>query len=478
MPLGAQVDTKRPLRVSKIAGEITVVKNLANPTVYYRAGQNGESVSSSLNDGSLAKGASLILAQTEFFIATEAGAQVEIRNEPVNVPSTVTQTYPDVREYGPFGANHESDNREGETLEKALTAAQGTSSPSEVRKIQLPGGRARIFAAQGPKGGTGIRLVGTGGGDGTGAGGGFGPGTEIIMSEKGGRAFDFRNGYWCGAEDVAFYNDNKSFGEEEQVVMDLTGAQIPRFDRCTFGTLLSGQQTTQAMLLVGSNSGVFNGCKFVNTNLGLIGRVGEAPGSFAHTFNGCIFFANRTAHVWNSHANWTFNGCVFEPLFTAAGVEKEAGSFKWAGATTGALELNLVGCWHGGLPAKRTGIVVDFIGEGLNILGGEMGEAEIAVRVNSAAKKVKVLGPLVRNLTKGLETLGGTPPEDVEWDPVYGESVTTPFTITTAPKGGRIVGGARRTWGKVASPAAELAPLKKAVDELREAAYSHGVTQE
>lgn len=82
MALGAAVDTKRPLKVVKEDGETTLVKSIANPTVYYKQGSAQESVSPTLNDGSLAKGETLTVSQNTSLIAKEAGAQVEIFTKP------------------------------------------------------------------------------------------------------------------------------------------------------------------------------------------------------------------------------------------------------------------------------------------------------------------------------------------------------------------------------------------------------------
>lgn len=44
MGQAVQVDYKRPLRVAKQDGEVTIVKNITGPTVYYKSGQAGEAM--------------------------------------------------------------------------------------------------------------------------------------------------------------------------------------------------------------------------------------------------------------------------------------------------------------------------------------------------------------------------------------------------------------------------------------------------
>jgi hypothetical protein len=85
MPLGAKVDYKMPLRVSKVDGEPTIVKNITSPTVYYKSGAAGESVSSTLKDGELALGQELTLSQTTFFIAKAPAAKEQITDAQVEI---------------------------------------------------------------------------------------------------------------------------------------------------------------------------------------------------------------------------------------------------------------------------------------------------------------------------------------------------------------------------------------------------------
>lgn len=88
MAVGCGVDTVHPIELTTLAELPLIVKNVGSKTVFYKQGQSGSSVSSTLNDGSITAGNEFTVTQPTWVIAKEAGAQLDILAVP---PTTTTR---------------------------------------------------------------------------------------------------------------------------------------------------------------------------------------------------------------------------------------------------------------------------------------------------------------------------------------------------------------------------------------------------
>jgi hypothetical protein len=182
---------------------------------------------------------------------------------------------------------------------------------------------------------------------------------------------------------------------------------------------------------------------------------------------------NQVKHVANPYTDWIFTGCTFEPLFSNMGAELGAGA---VGMSSGlpAKSLQLLGCYFG--DGAETGQQVQFAGSGLKISGGTLSDANILVQLLEGATNV-YCDATMGNAAYGLYA-GAAGVSRVRLYSDIGESVTTPVYKPFGLKGSTIQLGAGAAYGKIASPAAELAALKTAVDAIRAQLVSAGITEE
>lgn len=256
MALGAQVDTKRPLKVVKEDGETTIVTNITTPTVYYRQGSNGESVSSSLNDGSLAKGATLTVTQPTFLIATEPAAMVEIATKPS--PGSFSEEVITVVEAGKFNVKNPA--YAGGAVGNGVTN-DNAAIKAAIEAVKAAGGGTLLFPA-------GKYLV-----------------NEVVNEFKGGDAPVILEGV----------------GRQATELIKATTGNTPvvKFKSTTAGEFICNSQIRNMSIFGKASEGpgiVFENCaytkvincQFFSTSVGW-----EAKGLVSASIEDCVFFNNN-----------------------------------------------------------------------------------------------------------------------------------------------------------------------------------------
>lgn len=485
MAAGIGVDTKRPLAVAKEDGEVTIVKNIASPTIYYKAGQNGESVSSTSNDGSLAKGASLTLTQTEFFIATESGALVEIETKPA--PTGFSESIITVVESNEFNIRNprfnggaKGDNKTDDSVAiNECVAALSKVSPQGGEVICPPG--RYVFEAKPleAKSLTSLTIVGRGGRDGNDIGGTYGAATQFLYNGTGARGFDFRKNFGLTVRAVEFTATNSA---NKEILVDMESAKACQFydSKMIASGATTIAETTGLNISGKADSCNFYSCTFASNLFGVLGGTETEAEQISamHNFNGCSFLSNQEKHILNAGPKWTFMGCTFEQLRNNKGEEKATNAIGcYANQGTRVTEsLSFIGCSIGDGPVLK-GNQIEFTGKGLTLIGGGLGVGEKGIVLGAKSQGIVVMGTKIVNLTTAVEI--GAECSRIYYAP---NSVTVSGTEIVNPEnaeGSVLPTGKGKKWKKIAGAAGEeLKAVKELANELREVAISLGHVKE
>jgi hypothetical protein len=315
------------------------------------------------------------------------------------------------------------------------------------------------------KGKNGVRIRGAGGRSGSLVGGPVHQGATSIFYNGAATArfLDLRNSYSCSLVDINVFANSKAFGEGEGIIVDWSGSQEPFAENVTTESTGTGEVfSAYGWYMQGSNSGVFINCAYKANKVHVLGRA-AAVATGAHKWYGGFFVGARSKSVLNPGLWWSFFGCVFEPLGNAKGeTTNEAGAIGVQEALP-AEQLDLIGCWLGGLEEK--GSQIEWTGKGLRILGGTIGAAHAGVVLFGTYSGIEIATEFA-----GVN-IAISPSSEITGKAARIRSDYVGVATQIAEP-------ARLKLKKVASPAAELAALKTAVDALREACINAEITLE
>ncbi len=126
MALGCRVDTVHPIDLSQFGPLPLIVKNVGTPTVYYKRGQNGSSVTPTSKDGEISANGELVVEQQTWVIAKEGGAQLNffpvVEAHPAVLVNTAGKGFINIQE-PPFNAKGDGVHNDGPAINAALVAA-------------------------------------------------------------------------------------------------------------------------------------------------------------------------------------------------------------------------------------------------------------------------------------------------------------------------------------------------------------------
>jgi hypothetical protein len=270
-----------------------------------------------------------------------------------------------------------------------------------IAALPVKGGSVLIGAGQwrfeeevkGLKEKTSITIIGVGGGSGSLVGGTSTEAATTLMcniTAAGIKRFiDMRKTFSCGFIELDILNNSKPLSETAGAfVVDWESAQEPK--ACNITTECGGVPTifsTAGWNLNKSNSGVWINCAFKACKFSVRGT-SEVTFSAAHKWFGGIHIGSKEKHIFNPGQQWTFYGTIFEPLGNEKGeTTNEAGAFAIQ-ENTGVKDLDLIGCWFGGI--GETGVQIEWTGSGLRIHGGLIANANVGITLYGTYSGIEV----------------------------------------------------------------------------------------
>lgn len=297
------------------------------------------------------------------------------------------------------------------------------------------------------------------------------------------RAIDARNTFGFTLEHIAIYSNSKALGEEEGVLIDLSGSTLPRaYDFSLIATGAEGltYKGVNGLYLAKAQLGTFTLGRIAGFQNGVLGRAAAAEESIGHTFNQVFFNACQKAAIRFPGEAWTFIGCIWEPGRNEKGEIIGANAFKTEAPFT-IKSLTIIGGWmSGGVAKEKVGVQIEFLGENLTILGTALGQAETLINFIGKVNGANICCP-IGIAVNGLNIAAAAKESvNITFEPTDVLEVTTQVLNPGNANLGSIFlpkAPINKPWGAIAEPAETLAGHQAALKAIRELLKNAGYTE-